>query len=76
MKLTVTIILVALMQVSASSVYSQAKLNLKVNNTSIESVLQKIEEQSDYFFLYNNKQIDVTQKINIDVTGKAIEEVL
>lgn len=76
MKLTVTIILVALMQVSASSVYSQTKLNLKVNNTSIESVLQQIEEQSEYFFLYNNKQIDVTQKVNIDVTDKTIEEVL
>ena len=76
MKLTVVIILVTLMQVSAS-VYSQTKLlNLKIDNTSIESVLKEIENQSEFFFLYNNKQIDVTKKIDIDVTDKTIEDVL
>lgn len=75
MKLTGIMILVALMQVSAS-VYSQTKFNLKGNNTSIESVLKEIENQSEFFFLYNNKQIDVTQKINIDVAGKTIEDAL
>ena len=76
MKLTVIIILVTLMQVSAS-VYSQTKLlNLKIDNTSIESVLKEIENQSEFFFLYNNKQIDVTKKIDIDVANKTIEDVL
>ena len=75
MKLTAIMILAALMQVSASA-YSQTKLNLKINNTSIESVLKEIENQSEFFFLYNNKQIDVTQKINIDVTNKSIDDVL
>uniref|UniRef100_UPI0032175B50 SusC/RagA family TonB-linked outer membrane protein n=1 Tax=uncultured Draconibacterium sp. TaxID=1573823 RepID=UPI0032175B50 len=76
MKLTVIIILAALIQVNAS-VYSQTKLlNLRIDNTSIETVLKEIESQSEFFFLYNNKQIDVTKKINIDVTDKTIEDVL
>ncbi len=76
MKLTVLIILVALMQVSAS-VYSQTKLlNLKLDNTSIESVLKEIEGQSEFFFLYNNRQIDVTKKVNVNITDKSIDDVL
>jgi TonB-linked SusC/RagA family outer membrane protein len=76
MKLTGIIILAALMQVTAS-VYSQTKLlTLKVNNTPIESALKEIQKQSEFFFLYNNKQIDVTQKIDINVTEKTVEDVL
>ena len=68
MKVTGIIILAALMQVTAS-VYSQTKLlTLKEKNITIESALKEIEKQSEFFFLYNNKQIDVTQKIDIDVT--------
>jgi TonB-dependent starch-binding outer membrane protein SusC len=76
MKITGIIILAALMQVTAS-VYSQTKLlTLKVNNTPIESALKEIEKQSEFFFLYNNKQIDITQKIDINVTEKTVEDVL
>ncbi len=76
MKLTVIITLAAFMQVSAS-VYSQTKLlNLKIDNRPIESVLREIENQSEFFFLYNNKQIDVSQKVNINVTDRTIEDVL
>lgn len=75
MKLTSIIILVALMPVCAS-VYSQTKLNLKISNTPVESVLKEIEDQSEYFFLYNNEQIDVTQKISIEVNNRTIGEVL
>ncbi len=75
-KLTAIIILVTLIQVSAS-VYSQTKLlNLNVNNISIESALKEIENQSEFFFLYNNEQIDVTKKINVNVANKTIEDVL
>ncbi|MGD9556051.1 MAG: TonB-dependent receptor [Mangrovibacterium sp.] len=75
MKLTSIIILVALMPVCAS-VYSQTKLNLKISNTPVESVLKEIEDQSEYFFLYNNEQIDVTQRISIEVNNRTIGEVL
>ncbi len=75
MKLTALMILGTLMQLSAS-IYSQTKLSLKINNTSIESALKEIENQSEYFFQYNNQQIDVTKKIDIDVADKSIEDVL
>jgi len=76
MKITGIIILAALMQVTAL-VYSQTKLlTLKEKNIPIESALKEIEKQSEFFFFYNNKQIDVTQKIDINVTEKTIGEVL
>lgn len=76
MKLTALFFLAALMHVTAS-VYSQNKLlTLKEKNIPMESVLKEIEKQSEFFFLYNNKQINDQQKIDIDVTDKLIGDVL
>ncbi|MEL7587828.1 MAG: SusC/RagA family TonB-linked outer membrane protein [Prolixibacteraceae bacterium] len=75
MKLTAIMVFGVLIQVNAS-VYSQTKLNLDLSDRSIESILQEIENQSEYFFLYNNEQIDVTQKISVDVANKSVDDVL
>ena len=76
MKLTMVFVLAALIHVHAS-VYSQnTQLRLKANNVTIESVLRSIEEQSEFFFLYNNRQVDVQQKVDIDLADKKIDEVL
>jgi TonB-linked SusC/RagA family outer membrane protein len=77
MKLTSVLILLTVFQLHASSVYSQSKrLTLKATDSSIENVLKKIENQSEFSFLYNNEQIDVEQKVNIDISDKQVEEVL
>lgn len=76
MKLTTLILLLALIEVSAS-VYSQTKLlNVKADNSTIESVLKEIEQQSEFFFLYNHQQIDVQQKVDGDYHDKPVDEVL
>ncbi|MFV0506906.1 MAG: TonB-dependent receptor [Bacteroidales bacterium] len=70
------VLYVALFPASAS-VYSQSvSLDLKLESSTIESVLKEIEQQSEFSFLYNNKQIDVQQNVSIDVKDKSINEVL
>ncbi|MGB4576898.1 MAG: TonB-dependent receptor [Paludibacter sp.] len=47
-----------------------------MKNATIEKVLQTIEEKSDYYFLYNNKLIDVDRKVSVRVKNAAISAVL
>jgi TonB-linked SusC/RagA family outer membrane protein len=42
----------------------------------MQSVLNAIEDQSEFFFLYSSKMIDVSKKVEIHLAGKRIEEVL
>ncbi|MGE4587110.1 MAG: TonB-dependent receptor, partial [Mangrovibacterium sp.] len=77
MRLTLLAILLAVFQGFALNTYAQnTKLTLKMENTTIKKVLNSIEEQTDFFFLYNSKLIDVEQKVTIDIQGQNIKNVL
>jgi TonB-linked SusC/RagA family outer membrane protein len=47
-----------------------------MKNASVEKVLQTIEEKSDYYFLYNNKLVNVDRKVSVRVKNAAIADVL
>jgi hypothetical protein len=71
MKITVFVVLLSAIQIFASDVYSQnTRFTLAKKNTTIENVLSMIEDQSEYYFLYNGKLIDVVQKVNIRVENQ------
>ncbi|MGQ1785322.1 SusC/RagA family TonB-linked outer membrane protein [Saccharicrinis sp. GN24d3] len=77
MKLTVLIICFSSFGVYASNSYSQnTKLSLNFNNTSIKEVLVEIENNSEFFFLYNNNLIDVDKKVDVDVEDEKITDIL
>ena len=77
MKLTNLFLLVAVLNVFGSKTYSQyTKLDLDINDFPIKSILSSIEEQSEFFFLYSSKMIDVNQKASIHADNKIITQVL
>lgn len=76
MKLICLFMFVVLMQVSASTYSQNTKLNFAGQNLTIEQVLGRIEDQSDFSFFYNVKEVDLTKLVNIDVQDKSVEEVL
>ncbi|WP_205461998.1 SusC/RagA family TonB-linked outer membrane protein [Mangrovibacterium lignilyticum] len=77
LRLTMLFFLLGLMQIFATESYSQNnKLSLKLNNIKLESALKSIEDQSDYFFLYNRGLIDIEQTISLDVANQEIGAVL
>lgn len=51
-------------------------INLRLNNVTVEEVINKIEDQSDYRFLYNKGMVDVTTKVSIAVQNENIKAVL
>jgi len=77
MKLTLFVVLLSAVQILANSVYSQStKFTLARENVTIENVLGTIEDQSEFYFLYNGKLVDVTQKVNIKVEKQNLENTL
>ena len=76
MKLNLFILVITVMQATAS-VYSQnARLNLKMENATISEVFDAIEKQSDFFFFYNRGQINDQQRVSVDLQNSQIDEVL
>jgi len=76
MKLIAVFIFVALMQVSASS-YSQTKeLTIKGNHVTLEELFEMIENQSEFSFMYNLKQIDLSKKVDVDLKNKTVDVIL
>lgn len=75
-RITVFFLLLSLVQVSASVYSQQTNLELKVENTSIEQVLKKIEEQSQFNFLYRSDLLKNTAPVSIKVTDAKLEDIL
>ena len=77
MKLTLFIVLFSFLGAMATDLYSQTtKLSLDLKNTTVKDVLGNIENQSEFFFLYSEKIIDVNREVNIEVHESRIEKVL
>jgi TonB-dependent starch-binding outer membrane protein SusC len=77
MKLTILALLIGVFQGFALSSYSQVtKLNLKMQNNTIKEVLAQVEEQSEFYFLYNSKLVDVERKVDVSGKDMNITEVL
>ncbi|MDX9881193.1 MAG: TonB-dependent receptor [Prolixibacteraceae bacterium] len=77
MRLTLFVILISTVQILAGSAYSQnTRFTIVRDNSSIEDILKLIEDQSNYYFLYNGKLIDVSKRVSINVTDLNLEKTL
>lgn len=77
MRLATLFLFCIFIQAHAESLYSQTtKITLNLRNVSVEEVLNAIEENSEFYFLYNSKLINVDRKVNVKANGKSIDSVL
>ncbi|KAF0237963.1 MAG: hypothetical protein FD181_1444 [Prolixibacteraceae bacterium] len=77
MRNAVLIILISAFQVLATGSYSQtAQLSLKMKDATIKNVLIEIENQSEFYFLYNSELIDVTRKVDISANKEKVNDIL
>ena len=61
---------VGMLFAGAQGVYAQsAKVNLRVANGKLATVLNKIEQQTDYLFIYNN-EVDTSIPASVSVKAK------
>ena len=77
MRNSLFIILISAIQSLAVTGYAQnTRLTLDMKNSTVKEVLQKIEQQSEFYFLYNSQLIDVQRKIDLTVENATIDVVL
>jgi TonB-linked SusC/RagA family outer membrane protein len=74
MKLTIFLLTIVLLQVSAAG-YGQ-KISLSQNNVSIEKALMQIKQQSGYNFLYSNEVLEHAKPVTLDLKNASLEEAL
>jgi len=75
MKLALIMTTCAVINVSAS-VFSQQKVSLDVQKTKLSKVLKLIEEQSDYYFVYNSTNENLNKEVSVNVNNTKVLDVL
>jgi TonB-linked SusC/RagA family outer membrane protein len=77
MKLTAFLSMLTVLNLFAAETYSQlTKLTLKLEDVRISDALKEIENQSEFFFLYSPKLINVESKVNITAENETIKDIL
>lgn len=77
MRNSLFIIVLSAFQALAGGTYAQTtRLTLDLKNSTVKEVLQKIEQQSEFYFLYNSELIDVQRKVDVSVENEKIDNVL
>lgn len=77
MKLTSLFLLVGVIQALALNSYSQStKLTMELRNVPVVDVLRVIEDQSEFYFVYNKEAIDLDRKVSVDAKNLKISEIL
>ena len=76
MKLTVLFTIVSLFQIQANTYSQSKKITLDMPNATVAEVIQEIETLSDFKFLLNRKDVDLTREVSIKVEKQKIAAVL
>ncbi len=77
MRLSAFFLFLFLSQVWAGTGYSQqSKLTLKMDNVRVIDVLDEIENNSEFYFLVNQKLVDLERKVNVNVEDLSIDNIL
>ena len=77
MRLSVFFLLLFVAQSFATATYSQqTRLTLKMQDAKVIDVLNKIENESEFFFLFNQKLVDVDRQVTVDAKNESIDKIL
>jgi TonB-linked SusC/RagA family outer membrane protein len=77
MRIAVVFMILSILQAHAKDAYSQnTRLSLNYSETELVKVLDKIEDESEFFFLYNEKLLDTERKVSIVAEDQLINEIL
>lgn len=72
----VTLCLFSFFALSLHAKSQDVKVNIHVVNESIGTVLSKIESQTDYLFVYDAGEVNLSRKVSVNATAKSVKEVL
>ena len=76
LKLTAILLLVAMLNIRGNTYAQKTKVTLELNNSTIEKVIETIEQKTDFRFIYKLNDIDLDRVITISVKNQSIDIVL
>lgn len=77
MKITTVLTLFAIFQLSATTLHSQrAKVSISRNNLQLKEFIREIEKQTDYLFMYSEREINLDEQIQVNAKNKPVSKVL
>lgn len=76
MKISILMLFIGVGVAVANNANSQTLISLNMKSKSLKHVIEAIERNNDYVFLYNDKTIDTNKKVSISVSDANIENVL
>lgn len=77
MRISVVLLFIVLAHLRAECLYSQnTVLNLSLRDATVEQVLNQIEKDTEFSFLFTDQSVDVTRKVDMDIRSKSIRETL
>lgn len=76
MRISTFLLMVCVFCSYAGNAHSQnAKVSIRMNNVKLDKILNEIENQTDYLFIYNN-QVDINNITSVKVKNEAVAQVL
>ena len=77
MKISLFLLLVAILQLSAENTYSQMTLlSFSLQNKTIEEVMDQIEQETEFSFLVLDNELEINKPVNVNVSKQSIVHVL
>lgn len=76
-KSTIVTLLTSVYTLSAAETgLALQKVSIHANSHSVRQIMQDIEKQTDYLFVYDKNEVDVNRRISINVSDKDVPEIL
>ncbi len=76
MRLTILIVLSCIL-IPVGNVYSQStKFSMSFQNVTLKRVFQEIERTSEFIIIYSDDIVDVSKKVDVNVSNSTVNEIL
>ena len=77
MRIGIFLLFIVIAQLHAESSYSQnVVINLSLKNVTVEQVLNQIEKNTEFSFLFTDKSVDTERVVDVEINKKNISETL
>jgi iron complex outermembrane receptor protein len=77
MKLTCLLFILVISGAFATNAVSQAsKVSLNLNNATVAQVINAIENQTDYLFVYDRNEINVNREVSVSGRNRTVADIL
>ncbi|SHI53753.1 TonB-linked outer membrane protein, SusC/RagA family [Tangfeifania diversioriginum] len=76
MRLTFLFMVGCMLTVSANTYSQTARLDINLTNRTITEIMEFVEDNSEFVFLYKNEDLDMNKKMDIQLQNASIFEIL